>query len=98
LKEIKLSPNIGSNDVDYRIKQAIKFLEKGEQVKLSIRIIGKARRLPETEIRGRKVINDFVERSGGKANGPIQSQKMYGLTSGLAQVINPKKGTAGLGI
>lgn len=40
-KEIKLSINIGKSDYDIKIKQALKFIEKGDKVKLSIKMKGR---------------------------------------------------------
>jgi translation initiation factor IF-3 len=40
-KEVKLSINIGKGDYDVKIKQVIKFIEKGDKVKLSIKMKGR---------------------------------------------------------
>ena len=40
-KEIKMSVNIGKNDYNVKVKQIIKFIEKGDKVKVSIRIKGR---------------------------------------------------------
>lgn len=37
LKEVKFSRTIGDNDITYRVKQIIEFLQKGHKVKLSMR-------------------------------------------------------------
>lgn len=37
IKEIRLSPNIDTHDVNVRIKQALDFLKSGDKVKVSIR-------------------------------------------------------------
>ena len=37
LKEIRLSPNIDTHDLNYRAKRAIEFLKEGAKVKVSIR-------------------------------------------------------------
>ena len=37
LKEIRLSPNIDTHDVNVRVKQAMEFLKSGDKVKVSIR-------------------------------------------------------------
>jgi len=41
VKEIKMSFNIGKGDYEVKIKQAEKFIEKGDKVKLSIRMKGR---------------------------------------------------------
>lgn len=40
-KEVKLGPNMGSNDLEYRTKQIIEFLTKGHRIKLSMRFKGR---------------------------------------------------------
>lgn len=40
-KEVKLSINIGKGDYDVKIKQTIKFIEKGDKVKISIKLKGR---------------------------------------------------------
>ena len=37
MKEIRLSPNIDTHDVNVRVKQALDFLKSGDKVKVSIR-------------------------------------------------------------
>lgn len=58
LKEIRLSPVIDKNDFDTKLRQAIKFLEKGDKVKVSIRF--KGRMITHQDV-GRQVMNDFIE-------------------------------------
>lgn len=41
VKEVRLSPVIDQNDFDTKLRQAIKFLEKGDKVKVSIRFKGR---------------------------------------------------------
>lgn len=41
IKEIKLGPNTSDNDVAYRTKHIIEFLEKGHKVKLSMQFRGR---------------------------------------------------------
>lgn len=41
LKEIKLGPHTSDNDVDYRIKHAIEFLNKGHKIKLTMQFRGR---------------------------------------------------------
>ncbi|MFD1431971.1 translation initiation factor IF-3 [Lacticaseibacillus yichunensis] len=42
IKEIRLSPTIGEADFNTRLKNATKFLEKGDKVKVSVRFRGRA--------------------------------------------------------
>lgn len=41
VKELRLSPNIDTHDVDVKIKKAITFLKNGDKVKISIRFRGR---------------------------------------------------------
>ena len=40
VKELRLSPNIDTHDVQVKVKNAIKFLKEGNKVKISIRFRG----------------------------------------------------------
>lgn len=42
VKEVRLSPTIDANDFNTKMRQARKFLEKGDKVKASIRFRGRA--------------------------------------------------------
>lgn len=41
LKEIKMSLNIGKGDYDFKLKHMIKFITKGDKVKVSIKMKGR---------------------------------------------------------
>ncbi len=41
VKEIRLSPNIDTNDLNTKVKNARKFLEKGDKVKVTLRFRGR---------------------------------------------------------
>ena len=59
VKEVRLSATIEDHDVDVRVKNAIKFLQDGNKVKVTIRFRG--RQITHSEI-GREVMRDFAER------------------------------------
>lgn len=59
IKEVRLSATIEDHDVDVRVKNAIKFLQDGNKVKVTIRFRG--RQITHSEI-GREVMRDFAER------------------------------------
>ena len=59
VKEVQLSATIEENDVQTKAKNAVKFLQGGDKVKVSIRFRG--RQITHTEI-GLKVMQDFIER------------------------------------
>lgn len=58
LKEVRLSPVIDKNDFNTKLRQATKFLEKGDKVKVSIRF--KGRMITHQDV-GRKVMDEFAE-------------------------------------
>ena len=64
LKEIRLSPTIDKHDLETKLKHALKFLEKGDKVKLSIRFYG--RMITHSEV-GRQVMISFIDAVGTKA-------------------------------
>lgn len=41
VKEVRLSPNIEENDLNTKVNQARKFIEKGDKVKVSLRFRGR---------------------------------------------------------
>ena len=59
LKEVQLSATIEENDVQTKFKNAVKFLEDGDKVKVSIRFRG--RQIAHSDI-GLKIMQDFAAR------------------------------------
>jgi translation initiation factor IF-3 len=60
LKEVQLSATIEENDVQTKLKNAVKFLSAGDKVKVTIRFRG--RQITHSEI-GLKVMEDFADRT-----------------------------------
>ena len=58
VKEIRMSPSIDTNDLNTKIKAALKFLADGNRVKVSVRFRG--REMAHTDI-GEKLLMDFAE-------------------------------------
>ena len=58
IKEIRLSLNIDVNDFNTKVKQAIKFLEGGDKVKVSVRFRGREMAHPEL---GTTLMQRFTE-------------------------------------
>lgn len=58
LKEVRLSPTIDEHDFNTKLRNARKFLEKGDKVKASIRFKGRA--ITHKEI-GQKVLDRFAK-------------------------------------
>lgn len=64
VKEIRLSPNIDTNDLNTKANQARKFLSKGDKVKVTLRFRG--REMAHKDV-GREVLNSFYEKLGDVA-------------------------------
>ncbi len=58
IKELRLSPNIDTHDIEVKVKKAIEFLQKGDKVKVTVRFRG--REMSHTEIAS-KILHEFAE-------------------------------------
>lgn len=58
LKEVRISPTIEENDLNTKIKNARKFLEAGDKVKVSVKFRGREVSYSQT---GRNLLNKFAE-------------------------------------
>ncbi len=64
VKEVRMTPNIDTHDLEVKARQAERFLNNGDKVKVSVRFRG--RELGHTQL-GREVLDDFLEILGDKA-------------------------------
>lgn len=58
IKEVRLSPNIDTNDLNTKVSAARKFLEKGDKVKVTLRFRG--REMAHMS-KSRYILDDFAE-------------------------------------
>ncbi len=58
IKELRLTPNIESHDLNTKANRAIDFLKSGDRVKVTVRFRG--REMGHTDI-GREVLDKFME-------------------------------------
>ena len=65
IKEIRMSPGIDTNDLNTKMKNAIKFLKEGNRVKVSVRFRG--REMAHTNI-GEQLLVQFAEGCAEVAN------------------------------
>ena len=65
VKEIRMSPGIGENDFNTKLKNGQKFLADGDRVKVSVRFRG--REMAHTNI-GENLLRDFAEKCADIAN------------------------------
>ena len=85
LKEYRLSPVIDVGDFETKLRNATKYLEKGDRIKLTIRF--KGRQMAHTEL-GKEVLERFADRV--KDNADIeQKPKLDGRT--MTMLLVPKK-------
>ena len=84
VKEVRLSPTIDEHDFNTKLRNAIKFLEKGDKVKASIRFKGRA--ITHKEI-GQRVLDRFAE-ACAEVSTVEQKPKMEGRSMFL--VLQPK--------
>ena len=59
IKELRLSPNIDTHDVEVKVKKALEFLGDGDKVKVTIRFRG--RELGRTEM-AYSIMHDFAQK------------------------------------
>lgn len=64
VKEIKLSVKIAENDVNYKVKHAIEFLEAGKHVKFRVFLKGREMAHPEAGVEVLKRVWPMVEEIG----------------------------------
>lgn len=85
LKEFRLSPVIDVGDIETKLRNVIKYLQKGDKIKLSIRF--KGRQMAHTNI-GKEVLENFAARL--TEYGDIeQPAKLDGRT--MTMLLIPKK-------
>ena len=75
-KGIRLSVRISSHDFDFRLNQAIKFLTKGDKLKIELVLKGREKQHPE---KARETINKFVKNLKETKNLNIMEEQ--GLTN-----------------
>lgn len=64
LKGIWLYPRMGEHDLEYKVKSAVKFLQDGDKVKITVRFKGREIAHPEF---ARKLLDRVVELAGDAA-------------------------------
>ena len=84
LKEVRLSPSIDNHDFDTKLKNAIKFLQHGDKVKVSVRFRG--REIHHASI-GEQILERFAQ--GAEEFGTVDKKaKLEGKN--MAITISPK--------
>jgi len=86
IKEITLSPVTQQHDIDFKVRNAIRFLEEGHRVKFSIRFRGRQMAHPEVGMQQLEKIKEYLKEHGVTEVEP----KMEGRV--LASVFAPALG------
>jgi translation initiation factor IF-3 len=84
IKEVRMNPTIGDNDFNFKAKNAIRFLEDGDKVKVIIRFRG--REINYTSI-GQEMLGRFAETV--KDVGEIEKRPRLEGKS-MVMILNPK--------
>jgi translation initiation factor IF-3 len=85
IKEIRLRPKTGEHDIDYKLRRARKFLEKGAKVKVRIRFRGR-------EITHPEVARELMNRIANDLSDVSEVEKrpaMEGMT--MLMVLGPQQ-------
>ena len=88
VKEIRMSPGIGENDFNVKLRNGQKFLKEGDRLKVTVRFRG--REMAHTEI-GKNLLNRFAEACGEFAN-PDKDPKLEGRN--MYVFLSPKQSAA----
>ena len=88
VKEIRMSPGIGENDLNTKLKSAQKFIADGDRVKVSIRFRG--REMAHTNI-GEQILREFAEKCSEIAN-MDKEPKLEGRN--MSMFLSPKSAAA----
>jgi len=85
VKEVRMSPNIDTNDLNTKINAARKFIEKGNKIKVNLRFRGRElSRMQQSE----HILTDFAEKLGDIAqiDKPVKTEGRS-----LVLILGPKK-------
>ena len=92
VKEIRMSPGIGENDFNTKLKNGQKFLQGGDRLKVTIRFRG--REMAHTNI-GEQLLRDFAAKCADIANldkqPKLEGRNMSMFLSPKPQNTNNKK-------
>lgn len=83
-KVIRLSVRIGWHDLEVRLDQAIKFLQRGHKLKIELILKGREKQHPEKAI---EIINDFVKQLEANPELNIASEQDLTRQGGLYTMV-----------
>ncbi len=86
IKEIKLSAKIAQNDINYKIKHAIEFLQSGKHVKLRVFLKGREMNTPEIGVNLlEKIWQEYLIEVAEREKAPVLEGRY------VSMLITPKK-------
>ena len=92
VKEIRMSPGIGQNDFNVKLKNGTKFLREGDRLKVTVRFRG--RQMAHTNL-GEALLKEFAEQCAEVAtmdkNPKLEGRNMSMFLSPKAQPVPTKK-------
>lgn len=80
IKEIKLSINIAQNDINYKIKHAIEFLEDEKHVKFRVFLKGREISEPEAGVEVLNRVWEMIQDFGVKDKEPVTEGRYVSMT------------------
>ena len=92
IKEVKLRPNIEQHDFDVKLKNALRFVEEGNKVKVTIMFRGRELSHPEL---GKEVLGRVAEKLGGlvsiERNAKLEGKNMTMIVAPKVQKASKPK-------
>ena len=70
LKELRIHPNIGENDLRLRVQRAEDFLRAGDKVKLTVVFRGREAAHPEIGLQKIRMVSDLLRETGNPEKEP----------------------------
>jgi translation initiation factor IF-3 len=75
VKEVKFRPKTDEHDMDFKVRNARRFLAKGKHVRITVRFRPREMRRPEN---GQRVLDDVLERLGDMASVSSRDRSLQG--------------------
>lgn len=86
LKEVKFRPKTDDHDMDFKIRNARRFLENGKHVRITVRFRRREMRRPEN---GQRVLDEVIERTQDVGSVASRDRKLEGRV--LQMTLEPEE-------
>jgi translation initiation factor IF-3 len=84
IKNLRLSFRISEHDLELRLNQASKFLEKGDKIKIDLLLKGREKQYPQ---KAAEIINDFIAKLQKNENLKIETEQPLTKQGGRFNII-----------